>query len=73
MTPASRPAFSFSARYDVSTSRCIAVHRPDDVDVLLGHARENQLIAIGAGDVEPQLRPLARAREAAAAPGTIDR
>ena len=28
ITPAIRPAFSFSARYDVSTSRCIAVHSP---------------------------------------------
>ena len=28
MTPAIRPAFSFSARNDVSTSRCIAVHSP---------------------------------------------
>ena len=60
ITPAILPAFSFSARYDVSTSRCIAVHRPSVMNLPFRHAGEDELIAIRAGNVEAQLRTFMR-------------
>ena len=54
IAPAILDALSFSLRYEVSTSRCIAVHSPEAMDLILGHAGKNELIDVRAGDVETQ-------------------